>query len=146
MLVKDVFSAASTYPDSIKNATLLQALAFQGGTTVNGGARILLRAGVAAVLNAQADIGYPLTTQQVIDKVNAKLATHDRSKMLTLAKKLDGYNNLPHDFCPTSASGQAAAPSSQASTGENPLLSFLRSAWNAFVARLEPATASVVIH
>jgi hypothetical protein len=144
MLVIDVFAGAATYPDAIKNATLEQALSFQGGPTVNAAARILLRAGVSAVLNAAADIGYPLTEQQVIDKVNQKLATHNRAKILALATKLDGYNNLPHDFCPTGASSQAA-PSTQASTGANPLVSLLRSLWDAFVGRLEPATASVVI-
>ena len=83
--------------------------------------------------------------QEVIDQVNTALASHSRSTMLTLAKTLDDDNNLPHDFCPSSASSPAA-PSSQASTGDNAFLAFLRSAWNAFVARMQPATASVVIH
>ncbi len=92
-----VFSAASTYPNSIQNATLLQALSFTGGTNINGAAKNLLRAGVAALLNAQSGFGYPLTTQEVIDDVNEALATHNRTTMLALAKTLDSYNNA---LCP----------------------------------------------
>jgi len=102
MHVVDVFSAASIYPNSIKNATLLKALSFTGGTNINGAANILLRAGVAALLNAQSGFGYPLTAQKVIDQVNAALATHNRATMLTLAKTLDGYNNA---LCPLPVSG-----------------------------------------
>jgi hypothetical protein len=74
--------------------TLLQALALQGGSTVNGGAQILLRAATAALLNACKGIGYPLTTAQVIAQVNTALGSCNRADMITLAGTLDGYNNL----------------------------------------------------
>ena len=51
----------------------MQALNFSGGNGDVGAARILLRAGVAALLNSASGINYPLTTQQVIDQVNAAL-------------------------------------------------------------------------
>ena len=84
-------------PDSfgLDNRTLLQALNFQGGTTTLAAARILLRAAVAALLNAASpDVDYPLTVAQVIAQVNAALASGDRSTMLSLANQLDQFNNL----------------------------------------------------
>jgi hypothetical protein len=96
-LVSDVF----TVPDCVNTATLnlgsktlLQALSFQGGSTLNGGAQILLRAATAAVLNACKGIGYPLTEAEIIALVNAKLALCDRAEIIALAATLDGYNNL----------------------------------------------------
>jgi hypothetical protein len=68
------------------------ALGYQGGNA----AKILLRAGVAAALNACAfpgPGGYPLTLQEVIDLVNQALATGDRQQIISLARILDGYNN-----------------------------------------------------
>jgi hypothetical protein len=87
-------------PDSLgyDNVTLVDALSFQGGPGVQGGAQILLRAGVAALLNSNS-VNYPLTTAQVISQVNAALASLDRDTMLALATTLDGYNNLG---CPLS--------------------------------------------
>ena len=68
-------------------------MAFHGGNSDEGGARILLRAAVAALLNAaHPDISYPLTPAEVISQVNAALAG-DRSDMLTLATTLDAANN-----------------------------------------------------
>jgi hypothetical protein len=84
-------------PDGLgyDNVTLVAALSFQGGPGVSGGAQILLRAGVAALLNASnPNVNYPLTTQQVIDAVNAALASNDRATELTLASSLDADNNL----------------------------------------------------
>jgi hypothetical protein len=79
----------------LDNVTLLQALEFGGGPGTLGAARNLLRAAVAAVLNsAQPGVDYPLTTQDVINSVNAALASNSRGTMLTLASQLDGYNNL----------------------------------------------------
>jgi hypothetical protein len=147
MKVYQMFSAAHTgYPSSIWNATLQQALAFKGGSGVNGGAQILIRAGVAAVLNAQANIGYPLSVSTVISDVNGALATHNRATILALASTLDGYNNLPHTFCPgTKASPSAPAVQANAQTS-NSMLALLRSLWNSFVARLEPTSATVLLH
>jgi hypothetical protein len=97
----DLVSSVFTVPDCVNtttlnlgNKTLLQALSFQGGSTLNGGAQILLRAGTAALLNACKGIGYPLTTDQVIAQVNAALASCDRATMIALAGILDANNNL----------------------------------------------------
>jgi hypothetical protein len=88
-------------PDSLNldNKTLLQALSFKGGdTNAKGASQILLRAGVAALLNA----AHPTvdnhssfdTPGEVIAAVNAALASGDRSTMLALAAQLDRFNNL----------------------------------------------------
>jgi hypothetical protein len=77
------------------NTTLVQALEFGGGSGISGGARILLRAAVAALLNSSSpDVDYTMTTAQVIAAVNAALASGDRNVMITLAGELDADNNL----------------------------------------------------
>jgi hypothetical protein len=89
-----VFSTASAYP-SLAGKTLLQSLQGGGGPGTLGGAAILLRAAVAALLNASDPaVGYPLTQAQVISQVNSALASNDRDTMLALASTLDGDNNL----------------------------------------------------
>jgi hypothetical protein len=89
MLVGDVFSAAT---GDFADATLLEALSFQGGPGVDGATEILLRAAVAAYLNSFA-VDYPLTTAEVVSQVNAALASGSRSTMLALASTLDANNN-----------------------------------------------------
>jgi hypothetical protein len=75
--------------------TLLDALRYHGGSGLPGAARILLRAAVAAVLNAQSpDINYPLSLVQIQTAVNNALASGDRDTMLNLASALDNDNNL----------------------------------------------------
>lgn len=78
-------------------ATLLEALGFSGGAGTVGAARILLRAGVAALLNS-AGVDYPLSTADVQGVVNNLLATNDRNAMLAGATLLDGFNNLGCPF------------------------------------------------
>jgi hypothetical protein len=74
--------------------TLHQGLSFGGGPGVVGGAEILLRAGVASLLNAaHQEVSFPRTTTQVISDVNAALASNNRSTMLSLASTLDAENN-----------------------------------------------------
>lgn len=92
--VNSVFSGA--YLDSkLGNASLKDALSFKGGSPLAGAQQILLRAAVAAYLNASsAGVDYPLTTQQVIDQVNAALNTTDRSYVIDTASQLDSFNNL----------------------------------------------------
>ncbi|HEY0604598.1 MAG TPA: hypothetical protein VGD58_16895 [Herpetosiphonaceae bacterium] len=88
--------SAFDVPDAlgIDNTTLAQALGFGGGSGVAGGARILLRAGVAALLNgAHSGVAYPYTANRVIADVNAALASNDRATMLALATTLDNANN-----------------------------------------------------
>lgn len=84
-------------PDALglDDATLLEALSFQGGSDYTGAAEILLRASVSALLNsAHPGVDYPQTTNEVIANVNLALARSDRNIMLKLATKLDKYNNL----------------------------------------------------
>jgi hypothetical protein len=79
----------------LDNFTLLQALSFQGGSATMGTARSLIRSGVTALLNsAEPDINYPMSPTEVIDAVNASLASGSRASMIDLAILLDKYNNL----------------------------------------------------
>ena len=92
--VGSVFSGASAFP-SLASSTLLQALQGGGGPGTAGAAEILLRAAVAALLNAShAGVDYPRTAASIIADVNAALASNNRSTMLTLAAGLDADNNL----------------------------------------------------
>jgi hypothetical protein len=81
--------------------TLMDAMNFTGGGKVEGAARNLLRHAVAAILNAcDADIAYPMTVDEVINAVNAALATLDRGEIEILKNMLDEYNNYG---CPQDA-------------------------------------------
>lgn len=92
--VASVFAAASAYPQ-VAGASLVQALSFYGGSGVDGAARTLLRAAVAAVLDAaHPGVDYPYTAAQVIADVDAALASGERDVMLPLASRLDSANNL----------------------------------------------------
>ncbi len=78
------------------SATQVQALSFQGGDTVPEKAEILLRAAVAAVLNADSPgVNFPWTSAQVQAAVNAALASQDATTILNLANQLDRDNNGP---------------------------------------------------
>jgi uncharacterized repeat protein (TIGR01451 family) len=93
--VDTVFASVNPNFPSLGDATLLQALSFAGGPGTSGAAEILLRAGVAALLNAaHSGVSYPLTTADVISQVNTALASNNRDAMLVLAAQLDAYNNL----------------------------------------------------
>jgi hypothetical protein len=90
--VLTVFAASIRFP-ALAAATLQQALAFGGGAGDQGAAEILLRAGVAALLNAaHPSVAYPRTPESVIADVNAALAG-TRDQMLALAATLDADNN-----------------------------------------------------
>jgi hypothetical protein len=92
--VQSVFSQASLYP-ALGSSTLLQALSFDGGSTLEGAAGNLLRAATAALLNsAHSGVDYPWVTANVISDVNAALASKNRDAMLALASDLDQDNNL----------------------------------------------------
>jgi hypothetical protein len=87
-----VFDVPNQY--GVDNVSLGNALLFGGGSGATGAAKILLRAAVAALLNAShPNLQYPLSPQQVVTQVNAALATNNRATMLDLASRLDGYNN-----------------------------------------------------
>jgi hypothetical protein len=80
---------------TLGNASLLGAMDFGGGGDVCGAARNLLRAAVAALLNASSpEVDYPVTEQDVIGLVSAALQSCNRSTMLALASELDQANNL----------------------------------------------------
>ena len=82
--------------------TFLEALQGGGGSGVAGAQAILLRAAVAATLNAAHDtVGYPLRRYQdppapngFIPVVSSLLASGDRDAMLEYAAYLDRLNNL----------------------------------------------------
>ena len=83
-------------PDAfgLDDVNLRQALFFKGGSTTAEAAQILLRAGVAALLNAaHPDVDYALSEAEVIAQVNAALASGSRSTILALAAELDAANN-----------------------------------------------------
>ena len=79
--------------------SLQAALVYEGGDDAAGGARILLRAAVAALLNAaHPDVDYPRTPEDVIASVNGALATGLRGTMIALSEELDNDNNLGCPF------------------------------------------------
>jgi hypothetical protein len=78
--------------------TLLEAFDLHGGKGVAGAERTLLRAAVAALLNAaHPNVVYPLSESTVIADVDAALASNDRKGMFNLAKRLNSENN---NHCP----------------------------------------------
>lgn len=90
--LESVFDIPNSF--GLDNRTLVQGLQGGGGKGLKGGATILLRAAVAALLNAaDADVNYPRTAAEVIADVNAALAS-SRADMLSLATALDVDNNL----------------------------------------------------
>ncbi len=95
--VGSVYTGASPYDKE----TLLVALNGGGGPGVNGAKVILLRAAVAALLNAAYDpLLYPWQRYgsqfrpPLLATVDAAFASGDRDTMLTLAAWLDKDNNL----------------------------------------------------
>jgi hypothetical protein len=94
-----VFSKVDRY-DDLEHDTLLEALHYHGGSDTEGAAEILLRAAVAALLNAShSGVSYPRSLSSVVQDVNSALASKSRTHMLWLANELDKDNNLG---CPLS--------------------------------------------
>lgn len=93
-----LYSNASLY--GLENVTLLEALSFPGGKGLDGAARILLRAAVAAALNEVSpivnsdDYSYPPEDLAHLQAwVNVSL-TQDREYMINVAaQQLDAWNN-----------------------------------------------------
>lgn len=106
-LVGSVFTIQATFADGssgsvLANSTAAQGLAFQGGSSLNGAAQILLRAAIAGVLNANnSGVSYSMTANQIIGSVNAALASNDRTTILSLATTIDNANN-GQQGCPLS--------------------------------------------
>ena len=76
--------------------TLMAGLGYKGGSMLAGGAQILLRAAVAALLNeAYYGAGYPgeNSVSALIARVNSVLASQSRSNYLALAAEYDKWNN-----------------------------------------------------
>ncbi|MCK7527098.1 MAG: hypothetical protein MZV64_60555 [Ignavibacteriales bacterium] len=77
------------------DATLLEALSFEGGKNYRG-----LQRSCCALLyrhcfnSAHPGVDYPRITDEVIADVNAALVSGDRNILLNLAKELDKDNNL----------------------------------------------------
>jgi len=89
--VDSVFAAGAAYNGS----TLLAALEFGGGAGVSGATQNLLRAAVAAVLNAASPgVAYPRSRASIVAAVNSAIASGNRAAMLALASALDADNNL----------------------------------------------------
>src|ERR1051325_3877290 len=78
--------------------TLLDALSFQGGDTLEGAEEILLRAAAAAYLN---ELTFGGDTAALIAAVDAAIASGDRTTIINLANALDAANNAG---CPLSNS------------------------------------------
>lgn len=88
--VGSVFNFTGTAYSGLAGKTLVQALSLPGG-----GVNALLRSATAAVLNAaHPAVDYPLTTQQIVARVNAALAGGSDAQIEALKNELDGYNNL----------------------------------------------------
>lgn len=95
MTLETVFTST---PSELVGTTLLQSLRLKGGCRAEGAQQVLMRAGVAALLNSatfgSGEGGYPLSMEQLISKVNNALNPGNRDSMLSLAEELDSYNNL----------------------------------------------------
>ena len=90
--LESIFDVPDDY--GLDNVTLLSALQGGGGPGLPGAAQVLLRAAVAALLNAaHTDIDYPRTWASIIADVNTALASRNRQTMLNLAEALDRDNN-----------------------------------------------------
>jgi hypothetical protein len=89
---------------SLADETLRDALRGGGGGGIVGAQRILLRAAVAALLNAQHElVDYPMTATDIITAVDDALGSNHRPTLLQLADELDALNNLG---CPIDAFGR----------------------------------------
>ena len=83
--------------------TLMNGLGYRGGSTLSGGAQILFRAAIAALLNEAyygADFPIATSTGDLIAQVNAVLATGSRSTYVSFASYLDYWNNAVHASLP----------------------------------------------
>jgi hypothetical protein len=88
-LVSSVFSGALP---ALAGETLLDALQGGGGNGLIGGEKILLRAAVAALLNANS-IDYPFMYADIVTAVDMALANGNRDADIALGGILDAANN-----------------------------------------------------
>ena len=83
--------------------SLMNGLAYQGGSGITGAAQVLFRAAIAALLNeAYYGVDYPaeVSTTALITKVNTVLTTNDRAQYIALASYYDFWNNAVHASLP----------------------------------------------
>ncbi|HEX9944584.1 MAG TPA: hypothetical protein VGG03_21445 [Thermoanaerobaculia bacterium] len=91
--VQDVFRESAPY-GSVAVAMLRTALRFQGGPGLPGLVQDLVRAGVAALLNAgHPKLEYPLTQTQVLTKVDSALRSADAAAILAATHELERAND-----------------------------------------------------
>jgi hypothetical protein len=96
--------ALSAYP-RLASRTLRTTLDGGGGDDMEGAVKVLLRKGVAALLNAShPELNYPRDAASIIADVNAAIASNNRATIRALADALDADNNLGCEFA---ASGDA---------------------------------------
>lgn len=107
-LIVDVFTSAGNF---VGDDTLMDALEYKGGRGLDGAARILLRQGVAALLNEALDADddnpwdYPYDypdgviaeVNLALDAIAGETEKEHRRRILDLSEKLEGYNN---GLCP----------------------------------------------
>ncbi len=94
MLVGDFFDIPSEL-SNLADDTLLEALSYKGGHSVEAKARILLRAAVAGLLNsAHPDINYIYTYGDLQWLVNYPLSIFDKDLMEQYKDFIDTQNNL----------------------------------------------------
>jgi len=80
---------------ALANDTMLQALNYQGGPTIQDAARLMLKQAAAGLLNAiNTGVNYPLTTGQIKVMVNNALESQDRATILSVASILEADNSL----------------------------------------------------
>lgn len=97
-LLRDVFM--TTPAEYVPDDTFLEALNYGGGPGVEGATRILLRAAVAALLNAEAlDEAFEDEPGQIVGTTVDRLESQWRPTILTRATYFDSINNGP-DGCP----------------------------------------------
>ncbi len=92
-------SVFDNVPAELQGTSLLDALKWPGGDEVEDKAQLLLHHAVAAVLNAaHPNIDYPWSEGEIVDAVEAALASGDPDEMLDLKDMLDMWNNFGADL------------------------------------------------
>lgn len=91
--LRDIF--VTTPVELVPDDTLLEALNYGGGPGVSGATQILLRAAVAALLNASSpDVSFPVSVGHVVNTTIDRLESQYRPTILTRAAYFDSINNL----------------------------------------------------
>jgi hypothetical protein len=90
----------TTPVELVPDDTFLEALNYGGGPGVDGATRILLRAAVAALLNASSpDVDFPVSVGHVVNTTIDRIESQIRPTILTRATYFDFLNNGV-DGCP----------------------------------------------